>query len=118
MNLMYVANNTQYINVFNLTTGVWQAGVDTGASKAVAGLVANGTGSILYAGQYIPGNILSLTPLPTSPYLMINTGQTTPDLTAGYVALGSGDCPPYSLDVPCSYEGNVFTAFYPKRIRA
>ncbi len=112
VNLMYVANNTQYINVFNLTTGVWQAGVDTGASKEVAGLVANGTGSILYAGQYIPGNILSLTPIPTSPYLMVNQGQTTPDVTAAYVALGSGDCPPYPSDVPCSYEGNVFTAFY------
>ncbi|MGA7462494.1 MAG: hypothetical protein WBW69_19830 [Candidatus Korobacteraceae bacterium] len=113
-NLMYLANNTEYINVFNLTTGVWTGYyADAGSGTAIAGLVANGTGSMLYAGQYAsPPSILSLTPLPTSPYLMINTGQTTPDPTAGYVALGSGDCPPYSLDVPCSYEGSVFTAFF------
>ena len=114
VNLMYVANNSPYINVFNLTTGVWQAGVDTGTATAVGGLVANGTGSILYAGQYNPGNVLSLTPVPTSPYLMVNQGQTTPDVAAAYVALGSGDCPPYPSGVPCSYEGNVFTAFHEK----
>ena len=113
VNLMYLANSTNYINVFNLTTGDWVGGLNTGNGTTVGGLVANGTGSMLYAGQFTPGNILSLTPLPTSPYLMINQGQTTPDPIAGLVALGSGDCPPYPSDVPCSYEGNVFTAAYP-----
>ena len=52
-NLMYLANNTEYINVFNLTTGVWTGYyADAGSGTAIAGLVANGTGSMLYAGQY------------------------------------------------------------------
>jgi len=78
---------------------------------AVAGLAVNRTGTLLYAGEYNPGDILSFTPLPAFPWLMLNSAQTTTDSIAHDIALGAGNCAP---NVSCSYVGNLVSTHFQK----
>lgn len=107
-NVMYVANSGAYINAFDLA-GVWKGGLDVTGN--VAGMVANASGTTIYAGQYNWGNVLSLAPLDAAPFLMLTATTPAPPPPpllppddAHDVVIGT---------YPPSLAGDVFTSYFP-----
>ena len=76
---MYTANNTDVINVFNLTTGAYLKNGTFTLGGNIGGLSANGAGTVLYAGQFTPGTIYGLHPIipPASPWFTIMYGPVS-----------------------------------------
>jgi len=112
--VLYVVDQSQYVHAFNMNLDSngqadWITSVDTGNSGDVTDLAQNGTGTLLYASEYSPGHIYSLSTVQGPPWLTL-TGQTTNDLVAHDIALGNGNCPP-SL---CPYLGNIVTSYFSK----
>jgi hypothetical protein len=106
-NRLYIANATNWINTFNATTGQYisHSEFNAGNGTNVAGMATNGAGLILYAGQYVPGNILSLVPSPSGLTLEATTSDPiTHDLAIAQCPAGSNG--------PCSYQGNVFSSLF------
>ena len=79
-----------------------------GCGGSTTGIAADGSGMLLYeAGYGFPGCVSSLTPLPASPWLQLNSGQNTNTADALHdIALGI--CAP---GTSCGYGGNVFTSY-------
>ncbi len=105
-NVLYVANNSSNIQVYsmNLVSNKAPFLNSVTAGGGLAGLAVNGTGSLLYASG--GSDIFSLTPLSASPWLMLNSGQTTLATTHD---VGVGICAP---GVACTYGGNIFSTHF------
>jgi hypothetical protein len=68
-------------------------------------MVANSAGTTIYAGQYNPGHVLSLTPLDVAPFLMLTATTVAPSTDDAHdVAIGT---------YPPSLAGDVFTSYFP-----
>ena len=105
MNVMYTANNLDVINTFDLTSGSYKPNnLSLGVGTHIGALSINRAGTVLYAGQYhpAPGNIWSLTPLTSSPWVATLNSVSPPTGTSHDVALGNGS--------PL-LDGNVFGTY-------
>ena len=107
-NVLYTANNSSTIDVWNMNLVSNKAdllkGVSVGGGSLLTGLGVNGIGTLLYASG--GGDIFSLSPLSASPWLMVNSYQTTADTTHD---LGVGTC---AAGTSCTYGGNIFTTHF------